>query len=93
MCFHTLTNAMVGMAQVLVAEEGDLVQPDALEHRLTMPIWKSSIQNHSSATTTLAMRYGSRIEPRMILDLVSRCMSTARPRATTVWKPMLSTTY
>jgi hypothetical protein len=58
-----------------------------------MPICASSIQNHSSATTTLATRYGISTRPRTTTERVSRCISTASRTASTVWKPMFSTTY
>ena len=42
---------------------------------------------------TLEMRNGSRIVPRMTVDLISRCISTASPTARSVWKTMFSNTY
>ena len=51
---------------------------------LTMPIWKSSIQNHSSAAMTLGMRNGSRSSRAITVDCVSRCISTAIARASVV---------
>ena len=58
-----------------------------------MPTWKSSIQYQTSATTTFATRYGSRITARTVIDWVSRYISIAMPTARTVWNPMLITTY
>ena len=60
---------------------------------LTMPIWKSSIQNQTSATMTLEIRKGSRMMPRTTVDLVSRCISTAIPTASMVCTTMLKNTY
>ncbi|MNR65984.1 hypothetical protein D3C85_1892690 [compost metagenome] len=42
---------------------------------------------------TLATRNGRRSAPRTNVDLATRCISRASPKAMTVWKPMLRPTY
>ena len=58
-----------------------------------MPRFGSSIHIHSSASTAFGTSHGSSTTLRTITDCVRRCISTAMPSASTVWMPMLMTTY
>ena len=94
MCRQTLIPATVGIAQCESPKNGDRVDPDASDEALfTMPTWKSSIQYQTSATTTFATRYGSRID-RADRDRLGQPVHQHRdPTARTVCTPMLITTY
>ena len=48
---------------------------------LMMPSCDCSIQDHTSAATTPEMRNGRMIRPRMTVERVSRCITTAVSRA------------
>ena len=63
------------------AEERDPVQADPLEELVDDADLVVEHPEPQQRTTTLAIRNGSRRTPRMSVDLVSRCISTARPRA------------
>ena len=59
-----------------------------------MPSCGSSIQNQTSATTTLEIMYGQQDQvPRIKVDLATRCISSAIPSAKMVCSTMLITTY
>ena len=84
---------MVGIAVASPPKNVIRSSPMPARISLTMPTWKSSIRNQTSAAMTFEMRNGSRITARTAVFLVSRCIRTPIATARIVWKTMLRKTY